>query len=330
MSVAVEAKVEAKVESKEPSYNPLKSVSLIVSSEHKRMQYKRRQWDEKKTVIHWGQRKLLFVEIMYLTQYGHLSQTVLYAGAAPGSHIPYLSSLFPTHNFVLVDPSDFFIKETDRIKIRNEYFTDEIATSFAGANVLFMSDMRTADHRQMSPLENEQYIIKDNITQMKWIEIMKPVKSMIKFRCPYPDLIPGKTSMYQGTIYLQPWAPASSTETRLIIDDSLTMTEYDNLIYEEQLYHHNNDTRYKEFSQPIKGEGLGKRFDDCAEVMILAEFLQKFPSYLKNGKLHETIAQMSYDISRAITTSKRTLATPMVEPEKKRQFVKKNHKQFYQ
>ena len=57
---------------------------------------------------HWGQRKLLFSEIEFLTLYGHLAKTVVYAGAAPGTHINYLSKeLFPEHKWVLVDPAPF-------------------------------------------------------------------------------------------------------------------------------------------------------------------------------------------------------------------------------
>lgn len=51
---------------------------------------------------------------------------MVYAGAAPGTHTNYLADLFPTISFLLVDPSDFYAKPTDRIQIRQEFFTDEI------------------------------------------------------------------------------------------------------------------------------------------------------------------------------------------------------------
>jgi len=39
--------------------------------------------------------------------------------------------------------------------------------------------------------------------------------------------------MFKGEIYIQPWAAPTSTESRLIPDDSLEIIEYDNVKYEE-------------------------------------------------------------------------------------------------
>ena len=64
-----------------------------------RTPYARRQ-GEVKTVDHWGQRKLLFSEIEFLTLYGHLAKTVVYAGAAPGMHISFLSRDLETSSMV--------------------------------------------------------------------------------------------------------------------------------------------------------------------------------------------------------------------------------------
>ena len=49
--------------------------------------------------------------------YGHLSKNVLYAGAAPGIHIEYLSFLFKNHTFHLYDPNEFKLKASERILI---------------------------------------------------------------------------------------------------------------------------------------------------------------------------------------------------------------------
>ena len=58
----------------------------------------RRRRNEIKTVIHWGQMKLLLCEIEFLTRYSTNAKTVLYVGAAPGTHIVYLMQLFPHLN----------------------------------------------------------------------------------------------------------------------------------------------------------------------------------------------------------------------------------------
>eukprot|EP01113_Clastostelium_recurvatum_P023758 TRINITY_DN2832_c0_g1_i4.p1 TRINITY_DN2832_c0_g1~~TRINITY_DN2832_c0_g1_i4.p1 ORF type:complete len:249 (+),score=62.08 TRINITY_DN2832_c0_g1_i4:51-797(+) len=82
-----------------------------------RTPYQRRQ-GEAKTVDHWGQRKLLLSEIEFLSRFASASaagpssssssssssMVVVYAGAAPGTHIPFLQRLFPRLRWILVDP----------------------------------------------------------------------------------------------------------------------------------------------------------------------------------------------------------------------------------
>ena len=48
-------------------------------------------------VCHWGQRKLLLSEVEFFTTFFDplASALVIYAGAAPGHHIPLLSEMFP-------------------------------------------------------------------------------------------------------------------------------------------------------------------------------------------------------------------------------------------
>jgi hypothetical protein len=165
---------------------------------------------------------------------------------------------------------------------------------------------------------------------MRWINIMKPAQSMIKFRCPYPDIIKETTKMYNGIIFIQPWAPPTSTETRLIIDSHPHLVEYDNLKYEQQLFYHNTVARFATYPQPVRGEGLDTRFDASAEVIILYDFLTKFPEFLRGQPMYQTIANMSHQISRNITDTARTLLTRMKDPEERRHFPKVDHRVFYQ
>jgi hypothetical protein len=61
--------------------------------------------------------------MIFLNEYGRLSQNIVYAGAAPGIfnyiiklnifigyHIDYLSELFPTKLWYLIDPSAIKVK----------------------------------------------------------------------------------------------------------------------------------------------------------------------------------------------------------------------------
>ncbi len=307
-------------------------ISLILTDDHPRLPYYPRQWDKKKSIRHWGQRKLLLSEILFLTQWGHLSTTVIYAGAAPGKHIEYLSKLFPEHNFILVDPNPFAISPSDKIQIYNQYFTDELAlelTQHRKEKVLFVSDIRTADYRQMTPAENENLIVKDNESQIQWVKIMRPIKSMLKFRCTYPDIIQEPCRMFKGTIFFQVWPPPSSTETRLVVDDSLEMKTYDCLAYEESLFYHNTVTRFQHYTHEVHAPGLDHRYDSMGEIAILSDYLKKFHGF-DGPPLNLNIALMSQEISKEITTTGRTLLTPNSNPTKRRNFPSVNHKVFHE
>jgi hypothetical protein len=73
-----------------------------------------------------GQRKLLLSEIEFLTLFARPGDVVVYAGAAPGYHIPYLLDLFPFIKMVLVDPRQFGCQCTDRLAIRQVYFFSNV------------------------------------------------------------------------------------------------------------------------------------------------------------------------------------------------------------
>ena len=149
----------------------------------------RRRSGESKSVCHWGQRKLILSEIEFFTEYVILKcpTLVIYAGAAPGHHIPLLSEMFPNVHFLLFDPSAFEIEETDRIRIFNEFFTEELARQLFANSVsrfafdwnhqtmswgqqsaqpdnimkFFISDVRTADWTLMSSEEVDAAILED-------------------------------------------------------------------------------------------------------------------------------------------------------------------------
>ena len=76
-----------------------------------------------------------------------LPPLVVYAGAAPGNHIPFLSFLFPFVTFLCVDPRAFDIHETARLQIDRRMFTDDYARALARENgdrlLLFISDIRS-------------------------------------------------------------------------------------------------------------------------------------------------------------------------------------------
>lgn len=232
--------------------------------------------------IHNGQRKLLLNEVIFLTKYGDLSNFVVYAGAAPSQHTPLLSELFPNHYFDLYDPATFTITETNKIKIFNDYFTDEYSKKYVDKNVLFISDIRSGTN-DMNYKEFEEQVKINNQYHIDWINIIKPVMSMLKFRIPFNTI--GDYEYLKGDIYLQPFAPIDSAETRLICDSSLELEKYDPKKYENKMYYYNNIIR--EFQRikhniPLdKVEGLCYCSDCNFEIEVWKLYIK---NYLKIEK----------------------------------------------
>jgi len=128
--------------------------------------YWRKISKENIVIKHLGQKKLFLTELWFLTNYGHLSNTVVYPGAAHGYHIPLLAALFPTHKFYLYDPAYFFkgIESYERIKVFNQYFLEEDAKKLEYENALLISDIRT--------LESEEELKQRNVTKYEAAKIV--------------------------------------------------------------------------------------------------------------------------------------------------------------
>eukprot|EP00051_Salpingoeca_urceolata_P009740 m.118372 g.118372 ORF g.118372 m.118372 type:complete len:295 (-) comp16428_c0_seq1:700-1584(-) len=234
-----------------------------------REKYRRRP-QEVKSVIHWGQRKLLLSEIEFLTMYGRDGDVVVHAGAAPGNHTAYLADLFSTMNFVLVDPAPFSpkLKEGEKMILRQELFTDEIAHEYANQDVLFICDIRSTDWALEDESVVEDKVGGDMEAQMRWHQIMKPRKSMLKFRLSWQ---PGTTEYLAGDMYLPVWGPITTTEARLIPSEGLTM--YDNKAYEERVFFFNTRFRVGRYKHDVVGEGRDYCYDCRSEIDILRKYL---------------------------------------------------------
>ena len=229
--------------------------------------------------LNWGQRKLFFRELEFLTIFWKKEEIpnpiFLYIGAAEGFHIPYLSSLFPEITFHLYDPRPFGIEETDKILIFNDYFTDEIAETYRNNElVLFTSDIRrhNREYYLNELLEKENINIDDNSSktkqrikqlkyeaalllensiredmelQMKWFLIINPSHGILKFKLPYifNSESPRFTNYLKGIVFWQIWNGPFSSETILKPVKNkqgiYEIGEWDNLEYEEICFYHN-------------------------------------------------------------------------------------------
>jgi cap2 methyltransferase len=219
-----------------------------------------------------GQRKLLITEIRVLTLWWNRRTTpsllVVYAGAAPGTHIKVLIAMFPDITFHLYDPREFTIKASEKVVLftgKEGWVTDEVVKKYSGRNdVLFISDIRNTDYTSVMDIKNEKLVAVDMEMQRKWVDIMRPLIAMLKFRLPY--IIPGNplTSEYlQGTICLQPYSKSSSSECRLVVTNPASTFTYDNRMFEDMIFAHNT----KRVRNP--------RWNEQAEQHILREYLQR-------------------------------------------------------
>jgi ubiquinone/menaquinone biosynthesis C-methylase UbiE len=312
----------------------------ILPTEMKRTKYHNRT-NEIKPVIHWGQRKLLMSEIEFLTVYLQEIKNiqskpiyVIYAGSAPGTHILYLSKLFPTVHFELYDPREFSKKLNgcNRIKTHVQYFMDETANEWKSENhpdkiILFISDIRTGDTDTMTSKKVEERVKIDNQWQINWYNIMSPKFSMFKFRLPYDS--DEKTEYLAGLLYLGVYATANSTETRLIVKDNAKMKTYDNREFEEQLCHFNNHERILNYDNLLYDIGINKKhgiknnYDGASEVYILKEYVKLNQNKNTPDKiLQDIVISMIGEISKELSYSRTLFSEQPVKTNKKNIMVK--------
>lgn len=296
-------------------------LARVLSDDAYRLQYRRRQ-NEIKSVVHWGQRKLLICEIEFLTKFSEEGITCIYAGAAPGTHISFLSRLFPEVHFVLIDPSDFSFEPNSKITTRQEFMTNEIAEEFQHMKTIFLSDVRSADWRTMNEIQLESHIKKDMTNQMNWHLALKPIASLLKFRLPWTS---GSTLYLEGDIYLPVWGPQTTTESRLLVTTS-NLKVYDHDSYNERMFFFNNATRVFAYKHDIIDinatndciihqmycdesltqfdidveceEGVDFCYDCSSEIKVLKDYLKSSPHRLSTWC---TSNQASMPLSRQLS-----------------------------
>ena len=247
---------------------------------------------------HWGQLKLFTSELLFLTNYYDPTEVkdLIYIGAAPGDHLVVLSKMFPNLTFHLYDRSEFNLdlSTIKNIKINNGYFTSGDVEKWKDVNCLLISDIRTVTYDSSKTLmedmkENEDIVWKDMNLQRSWVEEIKPLYSLLKFRLPYAEdfeLEKGKIRTYlDGIVYIQPFCKSSSSETRLcVFGKQITERDWDILSYERKLFHHNSVTRSKyTFKNPLNNTtknifpqiGLYNDFDSVYLTNVVIDYLKK-------------------------------------------------------
>ncbi|EAN79452.1 poly A polymerase regulatory subunit, putative [Trypanosoma equiperdum] len=280
--------------------------SRVLSDEFPRRKYKPSSATRLEDIVlkglHYGQRKLLLSEIEFLSAYlegrqaGAKPTLVVYAGAANGSHLPFLFQLFEAVKFVLIDPAPFcdavreisLNKQGPILDLVQGFCTDELCKQLSSSygstyDILLVSDIRSGVPEKQSNRENTLMIMRDNDMQRSWCWTLKAEAALLKFHPPYPpcrdrnsrhydeaDDTPESIEYLDGVRLFGVWAPKSSSELRLCVQGpflqgtSFPMRRYDCTTHEEQCYFYNTDNRYTR--------------DCAAESGILERYLQLFPS----------------------------------------------------
>jgi hypothetical protein len=266
-----------------------------------------RRANEDKTSIKWGQAKLCLVEIQFLVRHWDPAKVpnphIVYVGAAIGSHISPLSKMFPMAEFHLYDPRDFSttLSENKNIHIYQKFFEEEDVKKWSGRNdVFFICDIRTVEYNRSEDIteetakeiahKNEKIVRDDMARQADWVRAIRPVKAHLKFRLPYSWGFIKEETLFEeyldGDLYIQPWAPQTSTEARLVPRDDLIIRKWDYKRHEEQMFYHNTVTRESNvrFNNSFHGgahdaydqaNGLTNDYDSAYTIYIFKSYLRK-------------------------------------------------------
>ena len=235
------------------------------------------------TTEQWLYRQLLLSEIEFLTEYSNESNClVVYAGAASGIHLNYLSDLFPQVEFVLIDSNAILTEQNDRITIIEKDFNEKLAKKYA------------KEERRILFICNKG--INDDL--MLWQSNINSYASLLPIH-----FCSTSFQFYDGRILLNLWSPRNSFECRLIVEKDASIITYETHQFKKAISYFQNHLRlmyYEHDLNEIETEGLDHCYDCQAEIFILEKYVRKTQSIDDEILLKKKIAELSYDISRNI------------------------------
>ncbi len=279
-----------------------------------------------------GQRKLLMSEVQFLTHFN--VRFIVYAGAASGIHIKYLSALFPSVTFYLVDPAPFDrdLSLLPNVVLEPGLFTNDTVAALLETfreyeinpreDVGFISDIRSQsavpDKTVNQYQKVEDGILSDMDMQMEWVLKLEPKHAMLKFRLPYiagmDEYVDVKRTVeyLDGIILRQIYSPCQSSETRLIVSRQASgypMRTYDCKLYENQLYYYNRYERVRRVElddaifNGIKKFKAGSIVLRRAELAIECEIWREYLEFRKLSATPDNIVRLINDATYSIFES---------------------------
>ena len=256
-----------------------------------------------KTVVHWGQLKMLLITIIFfniIIEPDDEKVIIIYPGSARGDDILLLCKMYPNTIWYLIDPHKHHEQLYNHPQIKEiieSYFTNELANKYYNLfknrnhKLLFISDIRSNT--------DDESIISDQQQNIDWHTILQPDYSYLKFRCPYNIK---KYEYYKGTIFIQPYAPISSTETRLLLTKEIEKCTYNCEKYQAKLFYFNRILRPSYYSKSLINNNM--YFDHCYDctyfAYIIQDYLKKFKhfNFFKTSNLQEIMKFLTQQISK--------------------------------
>jgi 8-oxo-dGTP pyrophosphatase MutT (NUDIX family) len=208
--------------------------------------------------------------------------------------------MFPSLHFIaFVHPSLQLQSQLPTLELRSSYFTEKSTQEFAGKNVLFICNIVTSKTNDLRFVEHMKL-------QLKFHELIRPKKSLLKFRLPSS---PGKTNYLNGDIYLPICGRAEATETRLVPSEGLR--EYDHAEYNEAIFRFQGILRVAIYSHPLHIPEMDWCYDCKAEVSVLRDYVHKI--YPQENPVENKIKDVTRRISEIISKKKDQAVMSLVE-----------------
>lgn len=262
------------------------------------------------TTEYWGTRKLLLTDIEFLTNYARDQKyLVIYIGAAPGLHINFLSTLFPTLEFVLVDRKRIETKKTNNIYIRSGEFMDDIVKEYSKSrrDLLLICDVHSFGTQD----DLDDNMLLDMNNQMKWHQSLKPIASLLTIHFPQRK---NRIRFLKGDVIFEPWSSRHPNSCRLVALKGANDFEYDSRQLKSSMAYFQSELRttyYEHDLEDSNDDGLDHCYDCRCEIFILSQYLEKIQD-VKKPHLLSSVSTMSAKIAQNINDKSRSNIFPGV------------------
>lgn len=160
----------------------------------------------------------------------------------------------------------------------------------------------------------EEEVEEDMVAQMRWYKILRPFRSMLKFRLPYiGDKIDRKIKLdyLDGDIFFQIWPAGSSSECRLVVKENANIKTFDSIKYENQLFRFNQVERVMCYEHDVDVDGLDHCYDCKAEVFVFCEYLKLRDKLIRfsnnNIKCFESAKEHIEELNEFLNAKQKTI-----------------------